>query len=133
MREMILVEENVQFKGVLSEMPVSTTDSVVVPPSSTVSIPVNFKYKPINYGVDLALSWRLNGAMAKKGLVINGTEKADGSVTTIYVSNVSGKEVAIEAGQELASVEFHQKAILKAVDAEKSRGIVDLSMGGREL
>ena len=126
MKEIILVEENEQFKGAMSSVKVSVEDGVVLPSNSTMEIAVPFAFKNIS-PVNLQLSCGISYKLALLGLSI--TSHLLGShYLNLVIHNSSGEEVTLHSDNTLAEIQFTQSGMLKAVDTSKT-GVIDLNLG----
>lgn len=127
MKEMILVRENAEITGTFSERTLmyspSWGEGITIEPGSTNLIETSFTFEPLYDNVGFI--WELDISQAKKGFVLQAAV-AEHGIVSVVLTNLSDKAQVIDNGEPLLKVSFISKSVVRAVDASKARGVIDL-------
>jgi len=128
MKEIILVEENDQFNGVMSAIDVFPLSNAEIPPETGFVISVGLDLTVINSLTVLRPIWNLNYSLAAKGLSITGFRRVDDKKYSVVIHNSTEDTVNLNAQEPLAEVWFMQPIMIKGIDSSKT-GVIDLNLG----
>lgn len=129
MKEMILIKENSEMAGIFDTKTLfcsvnSKGQMISVLPGVNV-IEMTFPFEPL-YETGAGFNWDLDLSLAKKGIALTGAV-ADKGTATLVLTNLSDDTIFIHENEPVVKVSFFSKSVIKAVNPEKTKGIVDLN------